>query len=306
MSDSNSKTSTINYDDGVSSEQDPVVLKKTGTHSTASTSIDYLGQDQTDDVLSPSPKKTKTQHEALRHLDQSSSSSTAQQAFSKTFTYSNINFDDKALSQNSTISFETIELMFATKAEQLEKSLFKKQQDAIGTVEESQNAALADIDNHKTETKEELKETRNSVLGTIALFAAFFTFVSVNVNIFTKAENVIQSIIFMLSFWLCIIGFIVLFFFFLNKEKGTNILKSVEFYTLISCVLLSSVLMFFLFKSKNQESYQKINARIEKIEKESKSLKDENSKLNDILKKQLESHDNQIFELRKNQYQLNN
>lgn len=38
------------------------------------------------------------------------------------------------------------------------------------------------------DSKVELQQVKNSVLGAVAVFAAFFTFVSVNVNIFSKAN----------------------------------------------------------------------------------------------------------------------
>lgn len=198
-----------------------------------------------------------------------------------------------------------LESILESKAESIEKELLTKQNTALQSLNTSLSNALQDIDGHKTETKEELKETRNSVLGTIALFAAFFTFVSVNVNIFTKAENVMQSIIFMLSFWLCIIGFISLFFLFLNKNKDTAIHKTIEFGTTVGCILLSAVLMYLLFNKSDSESYKKINDKLEKIQKENDSLKKENSALNKKINNDLKSIDEQIIELRKNQYQLN-
>lgn len=202
--------------------------------------------------------------------------------------------------------FKELESVLERKADDLEKNLLLKQTEAKGALETSLRDALSDINLHKTETKEELKETRNSVLGTIALFAAFFTFVSVNVNIFTKAETVAQSIIFMLSFWLCIIGFISLFFFFLNKTQNTIWYKSLEFYTTLLCVLFTVILMFLLFKNSNHDSYKKINEEISKIKSENTKLTIENSELNKKISIQLKNMDEQIIELRKNQYQLNN
>ncbi|WP_180043769.1 MULTISPECIES: hypothetical protein [unclassified Acinetobacter] len=200
---------------------------------------------------------------------------------------------------------KNLELILESKADGIEKALLEKQNTALKSLNTSLNKALKDIDAHKIETKEELKETRNSVLGTIALFAAFFTFVSVNVNIFTKAENVMQSIIFMLSFWLCIIGFISLFFLFLNKSKDIAMHKTIEFGTTLGCILLSVILMFLLFNHTDSESYKKINDKLAEIQKENDNLKKENTALNEKIHKNLKVLDEQIIELRKNQYQLN-
>lgn len=219
-----------------------------------------------------------------------------------TFTNRKIRFD---IQNKNVLDLKPFNDALQKKAEELEDGLFKKVAEANSGLKTSLKVALEDIDTHKNETREELKETRNSVLGTIALFAAFFTFVSVNVNIFTKAENVMQSIIFMLSFWLCIIGFISLFFLFLNKNKDTIIYKTTEFITTASCILLSAGLMFLLFNKSDSESYKKINDKLIKIQKENDSLKKENSALNEKINKNLNSLDEQIIELRKNQYQLN-
>lgn len=202
--------------------------------------------------------------------------------------------------------FRNLEKLLIAQGNKQETSLLEKLDEAKKSINASLNQAISDVDSHKLETKQELKETRNSVLGTIALFAAFFTFVSVNVNIFTKAENVIQSIIFMLSFWLCIIGFISIFFFFLNKTKDTVWNKSIEFYTIIICMSFTVILMFVLFQNKDIDSYEKINKQLSEIKSENKQLKEKNSQLNNKILTQLDGIDEQIIELRKNQYQLNN
>lgn len=64
------------------------------------------------------------------------------------------------------------------------------------------------------ESKTELQNVRNSVLGAVAVFAAFFTFVSVNVNIFSKS-NAVESLALMIVMWICLMGFTYTFFLFL-------------------------------------------------------------------------------------------
>lgn len=66
-----------------------------------------------------------------------------------------------------------MESILETKAKDIEKGLLSKQSTVLKSLNTSLDNALKDIDKHKIETREELKETRNSVLGTIALFAAF-------------------------------------------------------------------------------------------------------------------------------------
>lgn len=218
--------------------------------------------------------------------------------------FSNKYFSASPLSHKQ-ISLENLDAILKQKVDQIEENLLKKQKHALGSLDNKLNDAVDDIDQHKTTTNAELKETRNSVLGTIALFAAFFTFVSVNVNIFTKAENVTQSLIFMLSFWLCIVGFISLFFLFLNKDVNTKIYKTTEFCTTAGCIVLSGILMYLLFKNSDHNSYQKLNEKFISIQNENKKLREENAELNKKIVSKFEFIDDQIMELRKNQYQLN-
>ncbi|QHH97524.1 hypothetical protein [Acinetobacter dispersus] len=210
------------------------------------------------------------------------------------------NYNKKTFSK-----IDGIDEILKNKTERIEQNLLNKQKIALDAIEKKLSDATTDIDKHKSDTNSELKETRNSVLGTIALFAAFFTFVSVNVNIFTKAENVTQSLIFMLSFWLCIVGFISLFFLFLNKNINTKIHKTIEFITTVCCVLLSGLLMYFLFNHSDQSSYKKLNDSLTTIQDENKKLKEENEVLNKKITNKLALLDEQVLELRKNQYQLN-
>lgn len=218
--------------------------------------------------------------------------------------FGNKYFNASTLNQKQ-ISFENLDTILKQKVEKIEDNLLTKQQLALSSLDKKLNDAVADIDKHKTDTNSELKETRNSVLGTIALFAAFFTFVSVNVNIFTKAENVTQSLIFMLSFWLCIVGFISLFFLFLNKGVDTKIHKTVEFFTTLGCIALSCILMYLLFNNSDHNSYQKLNDNFVSIKNENKKLRDENEELNKKITDKFVILDDQVMELRKNQYQLN-
>ena len=109
----------------------------------------------------------------------------------------------------------------------------------------------------------------------------------------------------MLSFWLCIVGFISLFFLFLNKHVDTKIHKTAEFFTTVACIVLSGILMYLLFKNSDQNSYQKLNEKLISIQNENKKLREENAELNKKITSKFVFIDDQIIELRKNQYQLN-
>jgi putative effector of murein hydrolase LrgA (UPF0299 family) len=84
---------------------------------------------------------------------------------------------------------------------------------------EAKQSVITEINNSKAE----LQNTRNAVLGSIAIFAAFFTFISTSINAFSKT-NLPQSIVLLLVLWICLAGFIYLFFMLI--EQKSNNLKS--------------------------------------------------------------------------------
>lgn len=83
-------------------------------------------------------------------------------------------------------------------------------------VDEAKNNVVNEIEKSRTE----LQSVRNSVLSAVAVFAAFFTFVSVNINIFSKT-NALESLALMIVMWICLMGFTYSFFLFL-ADKWNN------------------------------------------------------------------------------------
>lgn len=84
------------------------------------------------------------------------------------------------------------------------------------------DAKTKDLDKIVIKAEDEIKDARNSVFTTIALFAAFFTFISVNVNIFSKSTSIEETLVIVLIMWSCILGFLILFFYFLDKKINRN------------------------------------------------------------------------------------
>lgn len=101
-------------------------------------------------------------------------------------------------------------------------------------VDEAKSAVFKEI----SDSKSELQNVRNSVLGAIAVFAAFFTFVSVNVNIFSKS-NAVESLALMIVMWICLMGFTYTFFLFLwDKWRNVKFWTPVVVGMLITCGIL--------------------------------------------------------------------
>lgn len=87
-------------------------------------------------------------------------------------------------------------------------------------VEEFTKIAKDELIKEIKESKAQLEIVRNSVMGAIAVFAAFFTFVSVNINIFSKA-NAAEGMALMIVMWICLMGFTYTFFLFLWEKWRT-------------------------------------------------------------------------------------
>lgn len=73
----------------------------------------------------------------------------------------------------------------------------------------------------------EVVTARNSLLAVIALFASFFTFISISVNIFSKDMSLTTSISVLLVIWSCLISFI--FVFMAGISKGGKFFTSASF-----------------------------------------------------------------------------
>lgn len=162
-------------------------------------------------------------------------------------------------------------------------------------------AAQGSLDSSVSKVLEELKDVRNSVLGTIALFAAFFTFASVNVNIFTKAEGVIHAVLLMFSMWLCIIGLISLFFYFLNFKKYENRVNKFlnpELITTFLCIILSCCVVYFLSNSLDDKKNKVMQEKINELIIQNKNI----NITNESLKKEINNLREDVYNLKRNQF----
>ncbi|MCF3439725.1 hypothetical protein L1031_27370, partial [Escherichia coli] len=71
--------------------------------------------------------------------------------------------------------------------------------------------AEKDIHEKVKSFESEVITARNSMLGVIALFASFFTFISISVNVFSRDMSLSMSISVLLVIWSCLISFIFVF-----------------------------------------------------------------------------------------------
>lgn len=90
--------------------------------------------------------------------------------------------------------------------------------------------------------EKEIVTARNSLLAVIALFASFFTFISISVNIFSRDMSLSTSISVLLVIWCCLISFI--FIFMAGISKGGRFFTS---FTFIKHALFMVVLFICAF-----------------------------------------------------------
>ncbi|MNS00674.1 hypothetical protein D3C72_319380 [compost metagenome] len=78
------------------------------------------------------------------------------------------------------------------------------------------------------EFETEVVTARNSLLAVIALFASFFTFISISVNVFSRDMSLATSVSVLLVIWSCLISFI--FIFMAGISKGGSYFTSSAFF----------------------------------------------------------------------------
>ncbi|NKG32452.1 hypothetical protein FVB43_20690 [Erwinia rhapontici] len=102
----------------------------------------------------------------------------------------------------------------------------------------TQQAKLTEFDTLIFDAEERLNESvksfegevvnaRNSILAVIALFASFFTFISISVNIFSKDMQLSTALAIILILWSCTLSFI--FVFMAGISKGGEYFTSTSF-----------------------------------------------------------------------------
>jgi heme/copper-type cytochrome/quinol oxidase subunit 4 len=146
-------------------------------------------------------------------------------------------------------------LTLKTKISRLDKKqgdLEKVQQDLEKETKETLQTELGNL-------KDDINKSKTDFIQALALFVALFTFISVNITIFTKIEYLSAGIWFMFLMLLCIIVFSLIFHIILyNKWTG-----GVELNWLIFLIL---ILIVGLFTSLHNE---KLNPMINKNSVES-------------------------------------
>lgn len=120
--------------------------------------------------------------------------------------------------------------------------------------------------------KNEIKESKNAILGMIALFASFFSFISVSINIFSKDLSVATSISLVLVLWICLISFIYVFMSSINSRVNIFSTKGMFEHFIVIAVSVGLVLFVpkLIFgeegKGKSKDVKEKVSLVVPKID----------------------------------------
>lgn len=128
--------------------------------------------------------------------------------------------------------------------------------DVVNSVkkESMETAEKISIKTAKEKTNEILKENLPKYTETLGVFVALFTFVSIQVQVFSKVSSLGNAIIFTFLIFLCMIGFLFMLHWVISIKSGS--IKESVASTLIPLVSLSIVILtgfFLVFYLKNND-----------------------------------------------------
>lgn len=100
----------------------------------------------------------------------------------------------------------------------------------------------------RKEIKEQVENNKIKIVETLGIFVALFTFISINVQIFSRISNLFAASVFSFLFFCIISEMIILLDFFLNctKLKGWHIIKDHRIVLMICFLLLMFIPFYFL------------------------------------------------------------
>ena len=125
--------------------------------------------------------------------------------------------------------------------------------------------------------KRNIEQSRLNIIEVLGIFVALFTFISVNINIFTKVEYLSAAIWFMFIMLVCLVVFVFLLHIVLHRdEKNTRIWVGI-FITL--CILIAGFIAtdglgIQINKSDLYELNELYEQRIEKVEEKNLELQE--------------------------------
>lgn len=104
------------------------------------------------------------------------------------------------------------------------------------------------------EVHKDNKETKNSILSSISLFVGFFAFLSINVNIYSKADSISQAVIVLFCSLVCILFFVYGTILLIKQDDIPKMLGK-NLITLIAVSTLLLSIFNIIYSHKNHKEY---------------------------------------------------
>lgn len=132
----------------------------------------------------------------------------------------------------------TEKLVFVQQSEKKMSQMLSKSEALMGSITlslEKVNALTDSSVKVQAELQEEVKYIKGNAISALSIFVSFFAFITVAINVFSKAESVVSAAVLVLIFWCLLIGF--------------NIMISVQFKVFSNVKLIWFALAFVIFVS---------------------------------------------------------
>lgn len=121
-----------------------------------------------------------------------------------------------------------------------------------------------DIVKIKEKLDSEIKDTRGSILSSLALFVGFFSFISVNVGIYSKAESIFDALLVLTASFIFILIFVVLSIFVIhNKRDFSDSFRSVFSWGILIASFSISILCLGFVDKHTEKVIDRLEHRME-------------------------------------------
>ncbi len=110
----------------------------------------------------------------------------------------------------------------------------------------------------------EIKDTRGSILSSLALFVGFFSFVSVNVGIYSKAESVFDALLVLTASFVFILMFVVVSIFIIhNKRNYSDLFRGVFSWVVLTSSFSISILSLGFMDKQTEKVMDRLDKKME-------------------------------------------
>ncbi|WP_323918753.1 hypothetical protein [Aeromonas veronii] len=133
-----------------------------------------------------------------------------------------------------------------------------------GIIKHDVDKGRAEILEIKGKLDSEIKDTRGSILSSLALFVGFFSFISVNVGIYSKAESVFDALLVLITCFICILIFVVVSIFAIHNERNfSNSFISIALWSIILLSCFISILCLGFIDKHSERVMYRLDHKVE-------------------------------------------